>query len=175
MSITSQSKSAGTKEERLAAFMKSLSDESVNPALHHRLGVHSLLGLRPRKGQAVDLENLVQTGLALSAGENLAEHLGMESKEFLRRYVRMSDSTIRRRFKYHQPLSTAESDRVVRYARLFYFTINLMNNNKEYARDWLSSPAYALGGSTPLETAVTETGGRRVEDLLLALEYGNFS
>jgi putative toxin-antitoxin system antitoxin component (TIGR02293 family) len=176
MSVTSQFMLAGTEEERRSAFMESLSDESVTRTLDDRLGVYSrLLGLRPKKGQVFNLVKLVKTGLPLSAGEKLAEHMGMEAKDFLILYVGMSDSTVRRRFKSHQPLSTDESDRVVRYAHLLCLATNLMSGNEQAAREWLSSPAHALGGSTPLETAVTEAGARRVEDLVVALEHGMFS
>lgn len=43
---------------------------------------------------------LVKTGLPLSAGEKLAEHMGMEAKDFFILYVGMPDSTFRRRFKF---------------------------------------------------------------------------
>lgn len=70
---------------------------------------------------------------------------------------------------------TAESDRVVRYARILSLATKLMHGSEEHAREWLSSPANALGGSTPLETAVTETGARRVGDIIITLECGMFS
>jgi len=176
MNITSRFKLDGTEEERRSAFIDSLSDESVVRALDDRLGVYGrLLGLRLKEGQALNLVKLIKTGLPLSAGEKLAEHMGMEPKKFFILYVGMSDSTVRRRFKDHKPLSTDESDRVVRYAHLLSVATNLMNGSEEDAREWLSSPAHALGGSTPLETAVTETGARRVEDLIVALEHGMFS
>jgi len=176
MSTSSGLLLAGTEEERRSAFLESLSEEIFTRTLDDQLGVYGrLLGLRPQKGQAFNLVKLVKAGLPLSAGETLAEHLGMEPKDFFTLYVGMSDSTVRRRFKILQPLSTEESDRVVRYAHLLSLATNLMNGSEEDAREWLSSPAHALGGSTPLETAVTEAGARRVEDLVIALEYGMFS
>lgn len=86
-----------------------------------------------------------------------------------------SDSMAGRRFEHRQTLSTAESDRVVRYARILSLATKLMHGSEEHAREWLSSPAHALCGSTPLETAVTETGARRVEDIVIALECELFS
>ncbi|TCO78611.1 antitoxin Xre/MbcA/ParS toxin-binding domain-containing protein [Chromatocurvus halotolerans] len=131
--------------------------------------------MRFKKGEVFNLEKLVKIGLPLSAGENLAKHLGIEPKDFFKRFLGMSDSTVRRWFKRDQLLSTRESDRVVRYAHLLSLATNLMSGSEEDARTWLSSSVYALGTSTPLETAVTETGARRVEDLIVALERGIFS
>ena len=134
-----------------------------------------LLGLRPVGKRNIDLLAMIEEGLPLSAGEQLASHFGVESKHFFMRYVGMSDSTVRRRMKDGQVLTTDESDRVVRYAHLLNITTNLMSGSEEAAREWLSSPAPALGGATPLETAVTEAGARRVEDLIVALDYGMFT
>lgn len=176
MNITSEFMMASSDEERRSAFIESLSDESFARTLDTRLGVYGrLLGLRPKKGKALNLVKLVKAGLPLSAGETLAQHIGIEPKNFFVFYVGMSDSTVRRRLKDHKPLSTDESDRVVRYAHLLSTVTNLMNGSEEDAREWLSSPAHALGGSTPLETAITEAGARRVEDLIVALEHGMFS
>ena len=38
------------------------------------------------------------------------------------------------------------------------------------ARDWLNHPRVQLGGRTPMEMLVTETGARRVEELLTQIE-----
>lgn len=175
MSINSQSQLNRTEEERRSVFLDALSDESILSNPDTQLGIYSrVLGLRLKKGEVFNLEQLVKIGLPVSAGENLAKHLGMEPKDFFKRFLGMSDSTVRRRFKRDQ-LSVRESDRVVRYAHLLSLATNLMSGSEEDARTWLSSSVYALGTSTPLEIAVTETGARRVEDLIVALEYGIFS
>lgn len=87
----------------------------------------------------------------------------------------MSASTLRRRVKLLQPLSMRESERVIRYANLLALATNLMSGSEQAAREWLSCPAHALGGSVPLETAFTEVGARQVEDLIVSLEHGIFS
>ena len=176
VSSAAQSVSATTEKERRAAFLASLSRDGMTAAPSNGGQVYRrLLGLRPRGRGKTDLLAMIEEGLPLSAGENLAAHFGVESKQFFMRYVGMSDSTVRRRIKSGQVLTSDESDRVVRYAHLLSMTTNLMSGSEEAAREWLSSPAPALEGATPLETAVTEAGARRVEDLIVALDYGMFT
>ena len=45
----------------------------------------------------------------------------------------------------------------------------------EGARDWMTSPARALGGETPLAYASVEPGAREVDRLLTRIEHGVFS
>jgi putative toxin-antitoxin system antitoxin component (TIGR02293 family) len=71
-------------------------------------------------------------------------------------------------------LDTAESDRVVRFARLMGKAVEVLES-EEKAREWLGSPQFGLGGSVPLEYAETEVGAREVEDLLGRIEYGVYS
>ena len=178
MSNPSQAFSVETETEtdRRSAFLESLNERDITKALDDQISVYGrLLGLRRKSGRAFNLVKMIKTGLPLSAGETLAAHIGMDSKKFFIAYVGMSDSTLRRRLRDKQPLSVDESDRVVRYAHLLSLATNLLSGCEEDAREWLASPAQALGGATPLETAVTETGARRVEDVILALEYGMFS
>jgi putative toxin-antitoxin system antitoxin component (TIGR02293 family) len=45
-------------------------------------------------------------------------------------------------------------------------------DDRDRAREWMSTPHRELGGKTPLETARTELGARRVEDVLNKLFFG---
>ena len=82
----------------------------------------------------------------------------------------ISKATLHRR-KATGKLDRAESDRVVRFARLMGLAIEVMES-PENARQWLSSPQVGLGGAVPLKYAETEFGAREVEDLLGRIEYG---
>ena len=79
----------------------------------------------------------------------------------------ISKATFHRRKGAGERLGPAESDRVVRFARLL--------GNQEDARQWLGSPQFGLGGAVPLEYAKTEVGAREVENLLGRIEYGVYS
>jgi putative toxin-antitoxin system antitoxin component (TIGR02293 family) len=85
----------------------------------------------------------------------------------------ISKATLHRR-KTAGRLDAAESDRVVRFARLLGKAVMVMES-VENGRRWLSSPQVGLGGATPLEYAETEVGAREVEDLLGRIEHGVYS
>lgn len=81
----------------------------------------------------------------------------------------ISKATLHRR-KTSGRLDLAESDRVVRYARLMGLATQVLDS-PENARLWLGSPQKGLGGAVPLAYAETEFGAREVEDLLGRIEY----
>ena len=85
----------------------------------------------------------------------------------------ISKATLHRRMTTGR-LDPAESDRVVRFARLMGKAVEVMES-PETARKWLSAPQVGLGGSIPLEYAETEVGAREVENLLGRIEYGVYS
>lgn len=85
----------------------------------------------------------------------------------------ISKATLHRR-KTTGKLDVAESDRVVRFARLLGQAASVMESI-ENGRRWLSSPQLGLGGSVPLEYAETEVGAREVEHLLGRIEHGVYS
>ena len=85
----------------------------------------------------------------------------------------ISKATLHRR-KAGGRLDTAESDRVVRYARLLGQAAGVMES-LESGRRWLASPQVGLGGAVPLEYAQTEVGAREVENLLGRIDYGVYS
>lgn len=88
--------------------------------------------------------------------------------------VKISSRTMHRR-KEAGKLSSEESDRLVRAARIIDQTRQLFENDVKAANRWLSTPQPALSGATPLEYARTEVGAREVEALINRLEYGVFS
>jgi putative toxin-antitoxin system antitoxin component (TIGR02293 family) len=85
----------------------------------------------------------------------------------------ISKATLHRR-KASGKLDPAESDRVVRFARLMGKAVTVLES-EDNARQWLTSPQFGLGGAVPLDYADTEVGAREVEDLLGRIEYGVYS
>lgn len=85
----------------------------------------------------------------------------------------ISKATLHRR-KATGKLDPAESDRVVRFARLMGKAVKVLES-EDNARQWLTSPQFGLGGAVPLDYADTEVGAREVEDLLGRMEYGVYS
>lgn len=85
----------------------------------------------------------------------------------------ISKATLHRR-KNAGRLDAAESDRVVRFARLLGRAATVMES-LDAGRRWLSSRQVGLGGAVPLEYAETEVGAREVENLLGRIECGVYS
>lgn len=85
----------------------------------------------------------------------------------------ISKATLHRR-QAKGRLDQAESDRVVRFAKLMGKAFAVMESEVD-ARKWLYSPQFGLGGAVPLEYAETEVGAREVENLLGRIEYGVYS
>ena len=85
----------------------------------------------------------------------------------------ISKATLHRR-KAAGRLDPAESDRVLRFARLMGKAVEVLETEQN-ARSWLTSPQYGLGGAVPLDYAGTEVGAREVEDLLGRIAYGVYS
>jgi putative toxin-antitoxin system antitoxin component (TIGR02293 family) len=85
----------------------------------------------------------------------------------------ISKATLHRR-KAGGRLGPAESDRIVRFARLMGKAVEVLESEGN-ARQWLTSPQFGLGGAVPLDYAETEVGAREVENLLGRIEYGVYS
>jgi putative toxin-antitoxin system antitoxin component (TIGR02293 family) len=125
-----------------------------------------------REPEAAYIINRVRDGLPMAEFQSLREMLGL-SEERLGALLGMSRATLHRRKKSGH-LDRTESDRLVRYARLFYRASEALGGIAG-ARSWLSAPARAFQGECPLDFADTEIGAREVEALLGRLEHGVFS
>ncbi len=82
--------------------------------------------------------------------------------------------TLARR-KVQGMLTNSESERLVRFGRLFDQTVDLFEGDRAAALAWLRRPAKALGNQVPLQWAQSEIGARAVEDLIGRLEFGVYS
>lgn len=118
------------------------------------------------------LISALRKGLPFGELETLQASLEVPMEK-LAAMLGISKATLHRR-KASGRLDLAESDRVVRYARLLGLAVEVMGS-PEQARQWLASPQVGLGGAVPLAYAETEFGAREVEDLLGRIEYGVYS
>lgn len=130
-------------------------------------------GIKKRRtmGPAETVECIL-AGLPMVEFEAMRELLGVSAEE-LAGHLAMSRSTLIRRRKSGR-LDTPESDRLLRYARLYRQAEQILNG-AEAAQNWLKQPARALGYESPLHFAETEAGAREVENLLGRIEHGVFS
>lgn len=118
------------------------------------------------------LIEFINAGLTVRELEELQVSLDVPMDQLAPR-LGISIATIQRR-KQQGRLEPAESDRVLRFARLMGKAVAVFGNEDD-ARRWLSSPQFGLGGALPLDYAKTELGAREVENLLGRIEYGVYS
>ncbi len=112
----------------------------------------------------------VSEGLPYKALEICSRNLKM-TKEDLSVILGIPKRTLARR-KLTQRLRPDESDRLLRLSRIVAMAVALFDGNNEAAREWLSSPQYALGNATPLDFSSTDVGARAVETVIVRLEHG---
>ncbi len=125
-----------------------------------------------REPEATYMIGKVRDGLPFAEFYTMQEMLGV-TEERLGAWLGMSRATLHRRKKLGS-LDRAESDRLVRYARLMSHATAALGGI-EGARSWLLAPAIAFHGESPLDFADTEIGAREVDALLGRLEHGVFS
>lgn len=118
----------------------------------------------------------IKQGLPLREFDALRELLGLNVEDLCQR-LGISPATLsrRRREPNGGRLDPEHSDRLMRYARIYWETVSLFEGQPETARGWLKRPALALDGATPLDFADTELGGREVETLIGRLEHGVYT
>jgi putative toxin-antitoxin system antitoxin component (TIGR02293 family) len=131
--------------------------------------IAEILGLGPAVRTLGELESAVSAGLPKRALERLSARLHGDRKvASAYKFKVVPRATWKRRTKR---LSVDESERTERLARVLA-QAEYVWDDREQAREWMSKPHRELQSSSPLETARTELGARRVEDLLDKLFYG---
>jgi putative toxin-antitoxin system antitoxin component (TIGR02293 family) len=118
------------------------------------------------------LVEILRIGLPVRELDDLQATLAVPMEKLVP-MLGISKATLHRR-KAGGRLDQAESDRVVRFARLMGKAVEVLDS-EENARQWLTAPQFGLGGAVPLEYAETEVGAREVENLLGRIEYGVYS
>ncbi len=122
--------------------------------------------------QPAGLVATVREGLPIDRFDVLKSLLGVSSEE-LTEVVGISASTLSRR-REQGSFKKDESERILRVARLALRAVEVFEGTAN-ARKWLTDPARALGGESPLRFADTEPGAQEVERMLLRLEHGVYS
>lgn len=120
-------------------------------------------------GDFSDLLGRLEEGLDAAAEQHLRERLELSLSE-MASLLDTSPRTLGRRQEEGR-LTSSESDRLYRYARLFERAVDVLGD-EEAGRTWMKTEQLRLGGRVPLEAARFEPGAREVEDLLGRLERG---
>ncbi|MBR0776217.1 DUF2384 domain-containing protein [Bradyrhizobium diazoefficiens] len=132
----------------------------------------NLLGLRARTPETtLTLAASVEKGLPVSALDKLAGRVSpLDARAFAHRVV--PKPTLERRRKQKRPLTTDESDRLARVAKVFAFGLEVFRDEAK-VRDFLNRPHPMLDERIPLELALaTGPGADAVINLLGRTAYG---
>jgi len=138
--------------------------EDIYARMGGKLGIS-----RIRSGN--DLASLVEKRLPVTAIKSLVRG-GFSDAEIYQLVV--PRRTLSHRIANHQPLSTEESDKAVRVARVTSMAEQVFGE-PEKAWRWLRKPKKRFDGKTPIEMLATDAGARLVEEMILQLEYGFFA
>lgn len=117
---------------------------------------------------------LVDVGLSVLVLPRLIEALEAQ-REQLFTILNFSESTWKRRLAAKEPLTSPESDRVLRLVRILRAATEFFEGDEAAARRWLKQANRALGGASPLEYAHTEVGAEEVINLIGRLEHGVYT
>ena len=147
-----------------------MTDTSI-PTAREPFGYAQLIGITA--SDRLDLSDKINAGFPFNSFVLLTRSLGVTNKE-LAELIQISTRTLNRRQKEGR-LKGDESDRLLRFARIFTHAVDLFAGDQEAAQQWLSSEIPALKGTTPLEASKTEEGAREVESLIARLEQGVFA
>jgi putative toxin-antitoxin system antitoxin component (TIGR02293 family) len=136
-----------------------------------------VLGGRKVLGKAVrtpdELAQLVREGLPAIAIAALAGKLNLANTAVSRK-LGIPQRTLTRRLSQRSRLTSAESDRAVRLARVYANAVEMIGDESK-AVEWLQTPNRALSGERPLDQLDTDIGARAVEDVLGRIAYGVYS
>lgn len=139
--------------------------------------IAEVLGGRKVLGKAIknpdDLAQIVRKGLPAGSVTALAEKLHLGNRA-LSRKLGIPQRTLTRRLSEKLLLTSAESDRTVRMARVYANAVEMIGD-RDKAIEWLGTPNRALGGERPLDQLDTDVGARMVEDILGRIAYGVYS
>jgi putative toxin-antitoxin system antitoxin component (TIGR02293 family) len=139
--------------------------------------IAEVLGGRKVLGKAIanpdDLTQLIRRGLPTGSLTALAQRLRL-ANSVLSRKLGIPPRTLTRRLADGSLLTTAESDRTVRMARVYAHAVEMIGDSDK-AIEWLCTPNRALGGVRPLDQLDTDVGARMVEDILGRIAYGVYS
>ena len=133
--------------------------------------LHALLGLKPKRTEpTLTLAYSVQEGLPVSALDRVA---GRVSPSDVRRFTYrvVPKPTLERRRRDKKPLTTEESDRLARVAKVFAFGLEIFDDEVK-VRSFLDRPHPMLDDMAPLEIALaTGPGADAVINLLGRAAY----
>ena len=127
-----------------------------------------LLGMRRKINNSIDLHDAIVAGFNEKQITRVKKALHINNKNFAK-LLGISERTLLRKKEWKDT-----SDRLYRLVHVFALA-NIVFEDSDRARQWLSESQKGLGWKVPLELMSTEPGSREVEDLLGRIEHGVIS
>jgi putative toxin-antitoxin system antitoxin component (TIGR02293 family) len=114
----------------------------------------------------------VEAGVPVATMAEFVAASGMQAKDIYE--VVIPARTLKHRKARKEPLTSHESDKLVRLIRVYDQAVRVLGE-KERALYWLSEPKRRFEGRTPIHMLRTDLGGRMVEEMLGQIYYGMFA
>ncbi len=128
--------------------------------------------LRERLANYTAVIHRADMGLPYAAIEAVGKRYGIPLAS-LARVIGLPARTLARR-KAERRLSAAESDRLVRVARIASSAEDVLETREKAGR-WLQKPNRALGGAVPIELLRSDLGAEQVATILVRIDHGVYS
>lgn len=129
--------------------------------------------LHRRVGTAVELVSATRAGLPSEVLDVLSAQLHL-TRGAVGQVLGISARTLSRRAGQSATLTAAESDRVVRLARIVAQALETLGTQEKVAQ-WLMTPNRAMAGERPFDRMDTDAGAETVATVLGRIAYGVFS
>lgn len=129
--------------------------------------------LKARVVSSTKLRDLTRQGLPAEIVASLAQDLGLPRSR-LAEVLGIPERTLSRRIASESRLTSEESDRAVRFARVLATAKETLGSLEKAGR-WLQMPNRALENEAPFELLDTDAGVQSVETVLGRIAYGVYS
>ena len=121
-------------------------------------------------GDPTQIIELIRKGLPAQAIDFVADLLSLSRAAFLAS-IKIPASTMERRLRTGEALTSEESDRVSRVAKVLRRAVEVFGDDAQ-GKAWMIDPLSSLGGRTPLSLLDTMEGYELVTSTLSRIEYG---
>lgn len=95
------------------------------------------------------------------------------SNAVLAEILDVTTKTLSRYQANDKPLSTQQKDRIEMVESILALGVRVLGDEGEM-KNWLSRPVYSIDNKRPIDLIVSESGRRRVENVLLQIEGGAY-
>jgi putative toxin-antitoxin system antitoxin component (TIGR02293 family) len=132
-----------------------------------------VLGFKRLPANELELAAAASQGFPSSALTSVSKLLGWSRVDVVKQ-LGMAPRTVARRVSGNRSLSSLESERVLRLARVVTRATEVLES-AESAKRWLVEPNAALGGRQPVALLTNDIGTELVFNELGKIDYGFFA